>query len=1611
MAIIQISRIQHRTGANVDLPQLSEGELGFATDERRLYIGNDPTLHPPADGGTTTQTEVLTEVSLLNFAKVDGAANSTFNVSGDLQNGQVLVAKDYAWVNAGGDANIDINLGESDYLKILGGTNGYVLQTDGTGNLTWTNAGVVTYNIADISKTNPAVVTTVEPNQLSTGVPVTIVDVDGMTQLRTAGELGTNKFYAQPLTSNTFALFTSIDFNDPAKQVNATAFTTHVPGSGLATAAFFTAGTGASAGANNQIQITDGSGVFVATGNLTFNRITNLLTVAGNITATKNVAANTFKGSFVGAIGATTPNSGAFTSITSSTTASVTGNLTANNIITGNIATIGGNLTAANLITTGIASAKDLTLTGNVNSSLIPNSDLVHDLGSPTQRWKELYLSGSSIFLGEQKITANATSVTLGNVVLSNTAFNAGNSVTANYLAGELTTAAQPNITSVGSLTALSVTGVANLGSVANVKILGGTTNYVLTTAGDGTLSWQPPQMGIAVASGSNTQVQFNDDGTTGASVNLTFNKSTGVLTSTFAGSGASLTNLPGANVSGAVAFATTANAVAGSNVTGSVAFANVANRVAGANVTGFVANAVRAVIAGSAESVIATNITGQVSNALVAGTVYTNAQPNITSVGTLTSLTTIGNVAFSGSNVSLGSVSNVRILGGTAGFVLKTDGVGNLSWVAQSAGSGGGTSTPGGDDTQIQYNSAGSFAGSTGLTYNNSTNTLTVDNIVASGAGLTSLPGANVTGEVAFAAVANSVAGANVTGAVVLATYATTANAVAGGNVSGAVTYAVTANAVAGANVSGEVSFAATANAVAGANVSGAVAFATTANSVAGANVSGAVAFATTANAVAGANVTGEVSFAATANSVAGSNVSGAVGLATYATTANAVAGANVSGAVAFATTANSVAGANVSGQVGNALVAGTVYTAAQPNITSVGTLTSLSVTGTATAGNLSTVGTLAAGDTTISGNLTVSGTTVTANVATMVVKDPIIEQGGNTTGALTTNDGYDRGQLLHYYDVSVLPDGAPKDAFMGWDNSNAEFAFGSDVTVTNEVAVFNTLGNVRAGTFLGNLTGNIVAPSTANLGAVANVTITGGTPGYMLSTDGAGVLSWQNPKSAPGTNTQVQFNDDGVSNTSSALTFDKTTGRLTATAFYGSAAGLTSIPGANVTGTVSSATSATTAGTVTTAAQPNITSVGNLTILRVDGNLTSNGNLIVTQLANLGNLANITITGGIAGYVIKTDGSGVLSWVAQPDVQPGGADTQVQFKDGTSFGGDSKLTFSKTTGILTANVFSGNGAQLTNLNASNIVGTVATATSATTATTATSATTAGTVTTAAQPNITSVGILNGAFVQKDGQYINGIDATGGIWDPDILKVTGWHEARHGMYFSSDSSGFTILSDPNQNGTGIYVFDASDKFGVVNNGYLTTTIDSVGSILPSMVDPLAQNLGGIAGSVGAFSSVSGTPNVAISFAESAESYIVPQSSTSGSGTGALFQVYTIPGSTGGLLYQVRVAALGSGYVTGDTVTILGDALGGATPANDLTLIIVSTADAYWKNLYVSDINITNRGNTSTATGWTVVGGKDGLYVINDTSGLKYLISMTAYTGGNAQVAPDRLGV
>jgi hypothetical protein len=128
--------------------------------------------------------------------------------------------------------------------------------------------------------------------------------------------------------------------------------------------------------------------------------------------------------------------------------------------------------------------------------------------------------------------------------------------------------------------------------------------------------------------------------------------------------------------------------------------------------------------------------------------------------------------------------------------------------------------------------------------------------------------------------------------------------------------------------------------------------------------------------------------------------------------------------------------------------------------------------------------------GDANITGNLTVLGTVSYIETATTYITDPLTEIGGGPNGdALSTNDNKDRGTLLHYYTGS-----SAVDAFIGWDNSNAEFALAANVTATDNVVTYNDYGNIR----LGNLSTN------GDITVAGNITITGS----ILSSTGAGAV-----------------------------------------------------------------------------------------------------------------------------------------------------------------------------------------------------------------------------------------------------------------------------------------------------------------------------------------------------------------------------------------------------------------------------------------------------------------------------------------------------------------------
>jgi hypothetical protein len=338
-------------------------------------------------------------------------------------------------------------------------------------------------------------------------------------------------------------------------------------------------------------------------------------------------------------------------------------------------------------------------------------------------------------------VTGNiaATNANLGNLVTAN--FFTGNGslltgVTASSAstAGTVTNNAQSNITSLGTLTGLTINGVANLGNISNIKISGGSNTQILSTDGNGNLSF----INQVSLTGYATETYVSN------AVSNLINSAPTVLDTL-----GELSNALGNDAN----FSTTITSAIGNKLNTSD-FSNTANSWLSAktsldingNITSGNANLGNAVIANffsgsgnNLSNIQGSNVSGQVSNALVSGTVYTNAQPNITSIGTLTSLNVTGNTSFTGSNVSLGNVSNLKITGGNANFYLKTDGSGNLSWAEVASG----TSqiivdgfTGNGSQTTFTLTTTPSNVNSTTVNYNGAT--LLKESYSISGANIT---------------------------------------------------------------------------------------------------------------------------------------------------------------------------------------------------------------------------------------------------------------------------------------------------------------------------------------------------------------------------------------------------------------------------------------------------------------------------------------------------------------------------------------------------------------------------------------------------------------------------------------------------------------------------------------------------------------------------------------------------------------------------------------------------------------------------------------------------------------------------------------------------------
>jgi len=173
---------------------------------------------------------------------------------------------------------------------------------------------------------------------------------------------------------------------------------------------------------------------------------------------------------------------------------------------------------------------------GNVNptGNIIPGANVTYDLGTNTSRWRDLYLSGTSIKLGagEMEVVANGAMVMTngdggkfifdGSQDFDHTAiFNGTSNV---------------SIDSSGSAVTMGAGGVADVFTMASTGVLTTTGNVVplgIKTDGYFYANGDAVTFG-STAAGSDTQIQFNDGGTAfGGSSTFTLNKTNGLVTAT----------------------------------------------------------------------------------------------------------------------------------------------------------------------------------------------------------------------------------------------------------------------------------------------------------------------------------------------------------------------------------------------------------------------------------------------------------------------------------------------------------------------------------------------------------------------------------------------------------------------------------------------------------------------------------------------------------------------------------------------------------------------------------------------------------------------------------------------------------------------------------------------------------------------------------------------------------------------------------------------------------------------------------------------------------------------------------------------------------------------
>jgi hypothetical protein len=245
-------------------------------------------------------------------------------------------------------------------------------------------------------------------------------------------------------------------------------------------------------------------------------------------------------------------------------------------------------VTAGGPVTIGIQNTSNTVVFGAANTTfkghVLPAANVTYDLGSVTQAWNDLYLSGNTVYLNNATITSDAAALTFtnqagGTFVLSGTGQSGSNIISNGSSNVNIAAAAGPVTIGVAGVTrgtfnanGLQVTGGAITAS-GNI-VTGGF--FIGDVIGNIT--------GNLVVPGANTEILFNELGNAAASPALRFDYVSNLFTvlgnTTISGAinAGSLTvtgNISGANVLGGANVNATLFSGATVSVTGNVTGGN----------------------------------------------------------------------------------------------------------------------------------------------------------------------------------------------------------------------------------------------------------------------------------------------------------------------------------------------------------------------------------------------------------------------------------------------------------------------------------------------------------------------------------------------------------------------------------------------------------------------------------------------------------------------------------------------------------------------------------------------------------------------------------------------------------------------------------------------------------------------------------------------------------------------------------------------------------------------------------------------------------------------------------------------------------------------------